>query len=236
MAIPEPQLREAAWALFWKALREEAPEVLEDLKGLLPLCRKAGPALEALGVWGWRSLERAAGTVKAFSGAPLHALPERYGAVAGEAGQALLRLQGGLLAWAGRWGLAGPEEPLDMGLQALRLWAVDDTLPFGAFFVGEPFDKAGPVLDIPPFDPLAEGWGEFEDRARERFEAWLRAYREWARLRTERPELEKHARWLARRLKGESYAAIADALAPLQGEDAVRRGVVRLAKLLGLSM
>jgi len=236
MAIPEPQLREAAWALFWKALREEAPEALEDLRGLLPLCRKARPALEVLGGWGWRSLERAAGTVKAFSGAPLHALPEGYAPVAGETGQALLRLQEGLLAWAGRWGLAGPEEPLDMGLQALRFWTVEDTLPFGAVFVGRPLDKAGPLLQIPPFDPGAESWANLEVRARGRFEAWLRAYREQARLQAERPELENHARWLARRLKGETYAAIAADLAPLMGEDAVRRGVVRLAKLLGLRM
>lgn len=236
MAVPETQLRRAAWALFWVALREEAPEVLEDLKGLLPLYREAAPAIKVLGVWSWASLERAAGTARVFREVPPHAIPSGWEPVVGRAGQALLHLREALLAWAGRWGLSGPEEPLDAGLQSLALWAADPGLPFGFALVEGVVDKAGPGLEIPPFDPLAEDWAAFEARARERFEAWLRAYRDWAQLQAERPELAVHARWLAFRKRGLSYRQIADGAREPVGEDAVRHGVVRLAKLLGLRM
>lgn len=159
--MPEAHLRGEAWRLFWQALAERAPEVLEELRNLLPLYREAFPALERFRVWNWGSLERA--------------VP--YAPLAGEAGQALLRLRENLLAWAGRWGLSGPEEPLDAALQALSLWSADPSLPF-SFGRVHVYDKAGPILVIPPFDPTMETWNDFEARARGQFEAWLRAYRE----------------------------------------------------------
>ena len=218
-SVPEACLREEAWELLWRAVEVLAPEVLKDLRGLVPHYREARPALDRFAVWSWRSLERAA--------------PHAH--LAGEAGQALLRLREKLRAWAGRWGLSGPEEPLDTALQALSLWSVDPGLPFN-FGRVRVYDKAGPILVIPPFDPTMEAWGDFEARARERFEEWLRAYREWARVRPGRPELENHARWLALRIKGLRYEAIADTMMAPLGEDAVRRGVERLAKLLGLKL
>ncbi|MGC8968102.1 MAG: hypothetical protein ACP5JV_07255 [Thermus sp.] len=217
--VPEMRLKEEAWGLLWRAVEELAPEVLEDLRGLLPHYREARPALDRFAVWSWRSLERAA----------------PYAHLAGEEGQALLRLREKLLAWAGRWGLSGPEEPLDEALSSLSLWSVDPGLRFG-FGRVHVYDRAGPILDIPPLDPLFQDWADFEAQARERFEAWLRAYREWARVRPERSELENHTRWLALRIKGLTYNAIADTLSVPLAEDAVRRGVKRLAKLLGLKL
>ena len=51
-----------------------------------------------------------------------------------------------------------------------------------------------------------------------------------------RKELYKHARWLALRLKGLNYSHIADLEEEPVGEDAIRRGVKRLAKELGLNL
>ncbi len=108
-------------------------------------------------------------------------------------------------------------------------------MPFG-FGRVRVHDKAGPVLTIPPFDPALESWSGFEERARERFEGWLAAYREWARVRPERPEVARHARWLALRIAGLAYARIADREEVPVGEDTVRRGVERLARELGLNL
>ncbi|MBI5812336.1 MAG: hypothetical protein HZB27_07055 [Meiothermus silvanus] len=215
--LPLTKLRALLWNHLWRAVSEEAPEVLDDLRTLQPVYAAAVGAIEKNRVYNWFSLERACHDPGCDA--------------------ALLQLRDAIRTWAGRWSLSGPAEPLEAAFSALTLWQVEPTLPFGDGVV-RLVDK-GEVATLPPelpvYDPFVEPFPDFEHRARTIFEEWLRDNKEHAALVRDRPEIERHARWLALRIKGCTYSKIIDLDGLPISEDTVQHAVKRLTAELGLN-
>lgn len=213
--LPSTKRRALLWNHLWRAVSEEAPEVLDDLRTLQPVYAAAAGAIGEYHVWGWFSLERAC---------------HNPGCDA-----ALLQLRDAIRTWAGRWSLSGPTEPLEAALSALMLWQVEPALSFGDGVVRLVDKSAPPPPELPAYDPHIETWLEFEYRAKTIFEEWLRETKEHAALVHDRPEIEHHARWLALRIKGCTYSKIIDLDGLPISEDTVQHAVKRLTAELGLN-
>ena len=210
------------WQALFSAIEEVAPEILSDLAELLPQARKTREELQRFygqGVLRWAALE------------PLTQSPSYFHEARAFA-QALE-------SWARRWKLYHAEV-LEWALIQLEIW-LDRPHLIGKMAVGTPIlfsPPEFPTFEPPPWKPLDKA--PANDYLRKLDEAY-RAYRAQvaAILRKwefTRKELYKHARWLALRLKGLNYSHIADLEEEPVGEDAIRRGVKRLAKELGLNL
>lgn len=201
MGDAEAWRRWNAWTYVLEALKEIAPEALEDLARLVPVYREAAPHMDRPGwyIHDWESLGKA---LEALTDVP--SLEESL---------AKLRdFREALLAWGRRWNLAHPE-PLSWAMENLRVWA---KVPEVA---RKPVVYTGPLVNIPPFPPfrppefsppILGSWSEVEKELRQAFESWLREcraqYEEWA---LPHRELLKHARWwVAHRVKGWSIRTL----------------------------
>lgn len=213
--LPSTKRRALLWSHLWRAVSEEAPEVIDDLQTLQPVYAAAAGAIKQNRVYNWFSLEREC---------------HNPGCDA-----ALLRLRDAILAWVGRWSLSGPTEPLDEAFSTLWRWQVDPKARFGlgGVWVYKPLNLEFPKL--PEFDPVFGDWSEFEHRVKTLFDGWLRKTKEQAALVRDRFETERHARWMAVRIKGYSYSKIIDLEGLPLGEDTVQHAVKRLAAELGLN-
>jgi hypothetical protein len=101
-----------AWRYVLHALKEIAPEALEDLACLVPVYREAAPHMDRPGwyiqIYDWESL----GT----------ALEVQTGVPGFEALAKVRDFRKALLAWGRRWNLAHPE-PLSWAIQHFPIWA-----------------------------------------------------------------------------------------------------------------
>lgn len=212
--LPSAKRRALLWDHLWRAVSEEAPEVIDDLQTLQPVYAAAAGAIEQNRVYNWFSLERACQE----SGDPT-----------------LARLRDAIRVWAGRWSLTGPTEPLDEALSFLFWRSVYPKARFGlgGVLVYDLVTLEPPKF--PEFDPVLGDWSEFEHRAKTVFREWLSRNKEHAALVRDRFETERHARWLALRIKGYSYSKITDLEVLPLSEDAVQHAVKRLAAELGLN-
>ena len=202
MGDAEAWRRWNAWVYVLQALKEIAPEALEDLACLVPVYREAAPHMDRpgwyIGIHDWESLEEALKFLMFVSGSE-------------ESLAKLKDFREALLAWGRRWNLAHPE-PLGWAMENLRVWA---KVPEVA---RKPVVYTGPLVNIPPFPPFRPpefdppiygseklgSWSKVEKELRQAFESWLREcralYEEWA---LHKRDLLKHARWwVAHRVKG----------------------------------